>query len=179
MLACANSQVDVVRLLLSKGADANVGNDDGSTALMAAAMKGKAAIVHLLLDAGADPNVSDKDGDTALKIAFKFRFADLVDVLLHANARLSEPEAMAAFLMAVQEGELAIAQLLMSDRPGLVNCRNKDGESPLLLAVEHQQAKMAKALLDAGANANAIDPEKETPLMAAACLLYTSDAADD
>jgi len=41
-------------------------NDDGSTALMAAALKGDADIVQILLSAGADIKVKDKDEDTAL-----------------------------------------------------------------------------------------------------------------
>jgi len=44
----------------------NAKNDDGSTALMAAALKGDADIVQILLSAGADIKVKDKDEDTAL-----------------------------------------------------------------------------------------------------------------
>jgi len=42
----------------------NAKNDDGSTALMAAALKGD-DIVQILLSAGADIKVKDKDEDTA------------------------------------------------------------------------------------------------------------------
>lgn len=49
MLAVSHGRVEVVRLLLSAGADVNVQDADGSTALMCAAEHGHTTIVKLLL----------------------------------------------------------------------------------------------------------------------------------
>jgi len=59
----------IVQTLVEAGAQVNAKNDDGSTALMAAALKGDADIVQILLSAGADIKVKDKDEDTALNLA--------------------------------------------------------------------------------------------------------------
>jgi len=52
-------QVDVARLLISKGADPNLrdGGGVGQTPLATAAMAGQLEMCRVLLDAGADPNL--------------------------------------------------------------------------------------------------------------------------
>ena len=55
-----------LRALLADGVDPNSGDEDGTTALMAAAFAGQADAVRELLEAGADPNVQDVSGMTAL-----------------------------------------------------------------------------------------------------------------
>lgn len=49
MLSVSHGRVEVVRLLLAAGADVNVQDADGSTALMCAAEHGHTTIVKLLL----------------------------------------------------------------------------------------------------------------------------------
>ncbi len=53
MLAVSANQLDIVQLLVSKCADVNATNEDGSTALMAAVLKGHVNVVKVLLAAGA------------------------------------------------------------------------------------------------------------------------------
>ena len=55
--------------LLEAGADCNVQNSNGLTALMIAVDKQDAPIVNILLEAGADCNLQDSNGLTALMIA--------------------------------------------------------------------------------------------------------------
>lgn len=77
MLAAANHQREAVVALLDAKADVNLCNEDGSTALMAAVLKGDTAIAHLLLDAGADVNHRDQQGDTPLHLAFQHNYPPL------------------------------------------------------------------------------------------------------
>lgn len=55
--------------LIDAGADVNAADEDGQTALMAAAEKGHVSKVRLLLDKGANVNARDKSGKTALQYA--------------------------------------------------------------------------------------------------------------
>lgn len=55
--------------LIDAGADVNAADEDGQTALMAAAEKGHVSKVRLMLDKGANVNARDKSGKTALQYA--------------------------------------------------------------------------------------------------------------
>ena len=69
MLAANCGRVEVVRLLLRRGAATEIRNNRGQTALMAAAICGENEIVNLLLDNGAEVDAQDNDGETALTLA--------------------------------------------------------------------------------------------------------------
>lgn len=69
MHAIHKGQKQSVRALLQHGADVNVRNSNGSTALIEAAGYGYAEIVAMLLEAGANPEIRDKNGYTALNAA--------------------------------------------------------------------------------------------------------------
>jgi len=61
------SSENIVKILLNNGADPNVQNTYGDTALIMAAYDAASEkIVEILLKCGADPNIQDDDGCTAL-----------------------------------------------------------------------------------------------------------------
>lgn len=60
MLAVSHGRQEMVRALLDCGADVNIQDDEGSTALMCASEHGRAEIVSLLLEQpGCDISVVD------------------------------------------------------------------------------------------------------------------------
>lgn len=60
MLAVSHGRMDMVQALLGHGADVNVQDDEGSTALMCASEHGHVEIVKLLLaQPGCDATLSD------------------------------------------------------------------------------------------------------------------------
>jgi len=79
--AAAKGYIDIVKMLLSSGADVNLSNNDGWTALTCAAAKGYIEIVKTLLSSGADVNHSDKFGRNALKLATEAKRNDVVNLL--------------------------------------------------------------------------------------------------
>ncbi len=88
-----NSQV--VKELLDQGADVNVTNYKGQTALHCAAKAGFVAPVRILLNRGARVNAQDREGDTPLHAACRSsiknhaRLQEVVDLLLSKGADLS------------------------------------------------------------------------------------------
>jgi len=60
MLAVSHGRLDMVRLLVESGADMNIQDEDGSTALMCAAEHGHTEIVkHLLSQPDCDASITD------------------------------------------------------------------------------------------------------------------------
>ena len=66
MVAVLFGQTEAAKLLIQKGANANIKNNDGATALHIAAFFGHPEVVKLLLAKGADVNARNKKGETAL-----------------------------------------------------------------------------------------------------------------
>jgi uncharacterized protein len=73
--------LDAVRLLLDRGADANARQQVGYTPLMGAAGSGRDALIDLLLARGADPTAVAEDGKTAAAVAREHGHTALADRL--------------------------------------------------------------------------------------------------
>jgi ankyrin repeat protein len=69
--AAVENEVEVMRVLLDRGADPNVQNSQGDTPLICATKYagGKAVTVKMLVEAGTDLTVRDHKGKTALDYA--------------------------------------------------------------------------------------------------------------
>ena len=114
MLAVSHGNLDMVQMLLEAGADINIQDEDGSTALMCAAEHGRIDIVKLLLaQSDCDSTIQDivsahifisfskcifhyivmllfslQDGSTALKISLEAGYRD-IGVLLYAHEHIT------------------------------------------------------------------------------------------
>lgn len=84
--AAKEGDIDAVEEFLEKGADINMQNKDGSTALMWAANEGFEEIVKLLLQKGAAVNIQDNAGNTALMVAASKGFKEILKLLLQKGA---------------------------------------------------------------------------------------------
>lgn len=83
-ICCTNPQdLEFLRLLLSAGADPNVCDDDGDSALMYVSHP---TAIRLLLEAGADVTLRNHDGQGVLHSADRFGNAESVRLLLSAGA---------------------------------------------------------------------------------------------
>lgn len=121
-IAVRNGHVEVVRVLLKAGANVNVTDEEGYTAIMAP--KGDAArctaLVLDLLEAGADPALANNMGGNAL----------------HATAEL---------------GHTAVIRLLLARAPEILNKTNVHRASALCAAAMDGHESAVSLLLSAGA----------------------------
>jgi hypothetical protein len=69
MEAVSHNHYSVAALLLERGADVNVRNDEAETPLMVAAFDGNVRMAELLVQRGADIDARDNEGETALERA--------------------------------------------------------------------------------------------------------------
>jgi hypothetical protein len=76
----------IVQAFLAKGADVNVRDLRGGTALMWAVARRVPESMRLLIAAGADLNARDRDGISALKLAQAKNLSEIADLLMKAGA---------------------------------------------------------------------------------------------
>jgi uncharacterized protein len=87
MLAAERGRVQVVRLLLARGADANTLDTGGYTTLFyACASENSVATVKLLLQHGADPNIHPVEGQSPLLVAVVKGNVQCAQLLIDAGA---------------------------------------------------------------------------------------------
>ena len=135
--ASRNNDINRVRQLLQEGADPNIQDNYGLTALFIAS-KRNINIVELLLNNHADPNIQSIDGFTALMIASSDnRYINIVELLLHrgANINIQDNAGKTALIVASHFGHIEIVELLL-DSGANPDIRNRNGHTALGFA-EH------------------------------------------
>ncbi len=152
--AAAEGAIDVVSTLCS---DANVdllnlGNDEGTTALMKGAMYGHAEVVRLLLESGASPDVVDAHGRTATMLAAANGEVAALELLLNTDVSIEDCSSneFTVLSWAAANGRLAAIDILFASREEeavrLLHARDSQGRRPLDIAAECDQKKALKRL---------------------------------
>lgn len=153
----APGSLEVLHLLLDRGADVNACNKWRETPLLIAANNGHVEAVKALLDAGADPSLCSEAGWSALTFAAHKGYDEIVGLLLAAgapvNCRVTEDLSTPLHKACAggKPGHLSsVQQLLEGDAD--VHALNKWRETPLLTAANHGQSEAVEALLAHGAD---------------------------
>ena len=179
MLAAASGSVDAVKVLLDHGADVNAKEGShGQTALMFAAALNRDAVIKLLLARGGDANFA-----TPVNKMERVRFDQDGNIVEDRPARAganatsdSDPQGeLNAFAHAL--GFKSAVYLLAKPRPkaGDVAARGPrkigadfmGGMTALLYAAREGHINAARALVEGGANLNAVNGDKFSPLVMA------------
>lgn len=147
MYAVLYSSPEMMRLLVTRGADVNAASASGSTALMWAA--DHPAKITLLVDAGAAVNAKSADGTTALLVAVRHGNAASVRQLLASGAdvKAATPDSLLRAVY-VRDGSEEVGRLLAA--AGL-ELRNPAALTALLgLGLPMTSFEAAKRILAAG-----------------------------
>ncbi|CAI4213228.1 unnamed protein product [Parascedosporium putredinis] len=146
-LAAESGHETLVRLLLDRGADINLGDVHERTALSWAAGAGREAIVLLLLVRGADPDTVDERGRTPLSWAAEVGQEMIVQLLLSRKVDVNAPKGTdrGPLGWAAVNGYETIVRLLL-ERGADVNPVDTSGP-PLLLAAEEGRATIVELLI--------------------------------
>jgi ankyrin repeat protein len=149
----------IVEVLLGKGADQGIRDQDGSTPLHVAAKKGFKESVKLLIKRGADVTSMDENGYMALHLAAEEGHLSVVELMIsNENVRIdaTSQSGMTALHVAACEGQLEVAKFLISKSLELVDAKRKDEKSASHLAARNSQLSIMNFLsskaLDAKAN---------------------------
>ena len=157
MAAAAKGYIEIMKLLISFGADVNFRNNNGETALIWAAHNGHSEAVNILIENDANLDLQDEDGETALIVASKTGQADIVKKLLSNGAYLSKNKnGENALYIATYYGRLDTVRILL-DTDIDTGLKNKDGRTALDIAV----SKKRKSIIDLMVNKTCSNTTKE------------------
>ena len=163
----------VVQMLLENGADPNACGSDGmESALHAAAARGHSSVVALLIDAGSDPNAKHGGNESSLTAAARGGHEDAAELLVRAGANVESKDSSgviqdSALHAAVQNGYIAVVELLLRRRLTDINSKDQKGQSPLMKAAACGHTQIVSMLLNKGASIRAVDSNGSTALMIA------------
>jgi ankyrin repeat protein len=187
LMVAAASDLDTVRLLLARGADARMSDSHHRTALHVAARSGhddQLAVLRALLESGAEVDARARwfwgfegaliDTWTPLLVALVESRPEAAIFLLERGA---DPDARSswvdgcdrtALMWVVDKAEGAVVPVLLA-KGADPNARNNCGRTALMMAAEHDaNAEIIRALLAGGADVGAADNDGWTSLMMAA-----------
>lgn len=178
-------KVHDLRTLIRAGANPNIQDEKGNTALMLisdfSSSDYSQGVTELLLEAGADPNLQDEEGLTALMICMGTHSSNrLIEILLRAgaNPNIQDNEGKTALMYALviiaEYGIYAFAEEIVKmllDAGADPDIQDERGLTVLMLCVDecigriHLQERIVSRLLKAGADPNLQNREGQTALM--------------
>ena len=168
--AAAAQDTALVRSLIDEGVDVNAARADGATALLWAAHWDDAATVELLLRAGADLNAADDHGVTPLARACENASAAVVERLLDAgaNPNAAQTNGLTPLMTAARTGSLDVVKALLARSADVDAATAATHETALMWAVAEHHVDVVRALVEQGADVHPRQPQRFSPLIAAA-----------
>lgn len=165
MLAAAQRNHSLMRLLLKRGARVNARNDRRGTALMYSATAGDVDAVRLLLKRGADVNARASNGWTALTLAAARGFDEVATALLAhgADPNIADIYGWTPLMRAVQQMRPAVVRVLLDSKGVALDARNENKRTALHLAAAGGLRDIARMLLARGADIHVRDRAGNTP----------------
>ena len=160
--ACENGSKRVVELLLNKGAEISVANDDDVTPLHIACHEGCTEVVKALLFRGHHKNIvrtlvsaADNQGSTALHYAVESGVQSTVEALLlnGADPIATKYNEVTPLHIAARGGHIGIAGLLLQYKEqshhdfNIIEMIDREQNTPLHFAARHNQCEMIQYLV--------------------------------
>ena len=157
----------IVDILLARGADPNLTDNQGNTALLFGLQHYSGAIdtMRALLERGANVNTKNKEGTTALMLTMRYGSVEMIRALLEklADVNAKDNDGATALMWAAAYGNAEAIDMLL-DAGADLHARNVKGRTALMVAIRKGQIEAVQALLRKGAKVNDEDAIGKTPL---------------
>ncbi|XP_055679921.1 ankyrin repeat and KH domain-containing protein mask isoform X9 [Lutzomyia longipalpis] len=175
MEAASAGHVDIIKLLISHGADVNAQSSTvtpiGNTPLMYACAGGHVAAVQELLANGANVEDHNENGHTPLMEAASAGHVEVAKILLDHGAGInthSNEFKESALTLACYKGHLDMVRFLLEAGADQEH-KTDEMHTALMEASMDGHVEVARLLLDSGAQVNMPTDSFESPLTLAAC----------
>ncbi|KAK3539034.1 hypothetical protein QTP86_023626 [Hemibagrus guttatus] len=165
LIAAGCGNIQIIDVLMRKGAEIQVLDKSGANAIYYAARHGHVETLKFLHEKKCPLDIQDKSGETALHVAARYGNVDVVQYLcsIHANPDLTDREQETPLHCAAWHGYSAVARALCQAGCN-VNARNREGESPLLTASARGFRDIVECLLEHGADIDSTDKDNHIAL---------------
>lgn len=154
--AAERGEIETVRALLRGGADVNMAQGDGMTALHWAARRGEAELAGVLIYAGGNVEAGTRIGlYTPLHMAARQGNAGILKVLLEAHANpgaITTNSGVTPLHLAAASGDLESVAALIASGADINAEEGAWGQTPLIFAAATGRVKTIKLLIEAGAD---------------------------
>ncbi|XP_069104424.1 ankyrin repeat and SOCS box protein 10-like [Argopecten irradians] len=184
--ATESGSVELLKLVLSHGADVNQTDWYGITPLMTlcagAGIRHSVELCHVLLDAGADVEMKDvRSKRTALQFAAVQKNTELVQCLVCAGAdpNTTDTTSMTPLTNVIFQfyrlknascdvcEDLMATVVILTQAGANLNLNTRENSNPLYMAVNFKVEPLLRFFLDCGADPNVVFPMGVTPLLSA------------
>jgi ankyrin repeat protein len=167
--AAANGDIDIVRLLLERGASIDCANKFGETPLAIAVGHGKLDVACLLIEKDADINYKDRNENTPLMHCAFYNKTEAVCLLLEKGAKidLQNNWGYTALREAIWRGNQQVIQLLIEKGADIVEEKLNLMKKPknILEAIEDDNLPAVKNFIKNGVDINQRVGWQEEPLL--------------
>ena len=153
--SCTSSKL--TSILLEHGAQPDIQDSEGNTALITAFRSKNLKSVNMLLIKGADMNLQNKEGKTLLMVACTEENEQCVELLVDRGAEsyLQDNEGLTALMLASKTGYVNIVRLLTSEENQTeVDLQDHQGRTALMHSVS---LHVSMLLMEYGANMDVQD----------------------
>ncbi|EHK19521.1 uncharacterized protein TRIVIDRAFT_132672, partial [Trichoderma virens Gv29-8] len=167
LMVVRNRDQDTIKLLLDRGANTETTSKIGDTPLLIAVKNRDLTTTKLLLGHGANVEAISNRNHTPLHYAVFNKNMAFIRALLCGGAitgAKDDYDAAQLQIMVMKGGHLDLVQILLDRGTMIIDSRDENGCTPLLLAVERGHSEVVQLLLDRGAPIEAMDTNGRTQL---------------
>ncbi|KAJ8285347.1 hypothetical protein GJAV_G00025790 [Gymnothorax javanicus] len=160
LIAAGCGNVQIIEVLMRKGAEIQAHDKSGANAIYYAARHGHVGTLKFLHEKECPLDIQDKSGETALHVAARYGNVDVVQYLcsVHADPDVADREQETPLHCAAWHGYSTVARALC-EAGCSVNVKNREGESPLLTASARGFRDIVECLLEHGADMDSTDKD--------------------
>ncbi|CAF0850081.1 unnamed protein product [Didymodactylos carnosus] len=182
--ACEKGFVEIIELLLNGKHKVNLNCTDNNliTPLHLCAFNGHSDCLKKLIDSGANIDVRTTSGALPIHYAAYFGNIDLLNILLNRSQKRTQLDdtdlignTLLHFAACTMSFNSTIINHILTLEKTLLNVKNNRGQTPLHLAVSHNNIDAVSQLINAGVDASIVDNDHLSPLHLCTSLMTVSN----